>query len=261
MANTTLYADLATLIETRTGSILEATRTQRGYSSDYTGIIRTGTGHVFVKAVRDPGRYVSSVEREAAINSAVLHIAPELLWQARGQGWFVLGFQYVEGRHASFSPGSPDLPAVLRAVDIIGRTPLPDVAGDWRENRYDRYTDHPELFGGDVLLHTDINPDNLLVRDDGEVTVVDWSWPTHGAAWMDLATLVVQLISAGHSPAGAEDWASRCSAWRRANTAAVDAFAVATVRMYERFEERDPAPWRKAMTSAARAWAGHREQD
>ena len=37
----------------------------------------------------------------------------------------------------------------------------------------------------------------------------------------------------------------------------VDAFAAATVRMYQRFEQRDPAPWRKAMTAAASGWAEH----
>jgi hypothetical protein len=40
--------------------------------------------------------------------------------------------------------------------------------------------------------------------------------------------------------------------------AALDAFAAAVVRMYRRFEERDPQPWRKAMTAAATGWAAHR---
>jgi hypothetical protein len=37
---------------------------------------------VFVKAVRDPGRLASSLEREAVINPAVQHVSPALRWQA-----------------------------------------------------------------------------------------------------------------------------------------------------------------------------------
>jgi hypothetical protein len=190
----------------------------------------------------------------------VRHIAPALLWQARGHGWFALAFQYAPGAHASFAPASPDLPAVARAVERISSITVPPVARDWRESRYDRYAGDGAagLLSGGALLHGDINPDNLLVGPDGAVTVVDWSWPTRGAAFIDPACLVVQLIAAGHAPAQAEGWAARCIGWREADPAAVDAFAAATVRMYQRFEQLDPAPWRKAMTAAASGWAGHR---
>jgi hypothetical protein len=52
MTHTPLEPDLAALIEPRTGPILEAARTPRGYTSDYTGTIRTASERVFVKAVR-----------------------------------------------------------------------------------------------------------------------------------------------------------------------------------------------------------------
>jgi hypothetical protein len=68
----------------------------------------------------------------------------------------------------------------------------------------------------------------------------------------------VQLVFAGHTPAGTEEWAQRCTAWRSADPAEINAFAVATVRMYEYFEKRDPAPWRKAVSGAAVAWAAYR---
>jgi hypothetical protein len=259
MTNAPLDPGLSALIEARTGPVLEAERSPRGYTSDYTGTVRTPSGRVFVKAARDPGRIVSSLEREAAVNHAVQHIAAPLLWQARGDGWLALAFQHVTATHASFAPGSPDLPAVTRAIDRISQIPLPPVAEDWRENRYDRYADGTKaLLTGGTLLHGDINPDNLLVTADGEVTIVDWSWPTHGAALIDPACLAVQLIAAGHAPAQAEGWAARCTAWQQADPAAIDAFAAATVRMYQRFEQLDPEPWRKAMTTAATTWADHR---
>jgi hypothetical protein len=257
----TLEPGLAALIEQHTGPILEAARTPRGHTSDYTGTIRAASGSVFVKAGRDPGRLVSSLEREAAINPAIAHITPALHWQERGHGWHALGFHHATGRHASFEPGSPDLPAVTRAIERITATPLPAAARDWRENRYDRYANGTAaLLAGRTLLHGDINPDNLLLTPDADVTIVDWSWPTHGAAFIDPACLAVQLIAAGHTPAQAESWAARCTGWREADPAAVDAFAAATVRMYQRFEQLDPEPWRKAMTAAATSWAEHRGQ-
>jgi len=259
MTNAPLDPGLSALIEARTGPVLEAERSPRGYTSDYTGTVRTPSGRVFVKAARDPGRLTSSLEREAAINPAVQHIAPPLLWQARGNGWHALAFQHVAGTHASFAPGSPDLPAVTRAIDRISAFPLPTVARDWRENRYDRYANGTApLLAGETLLHGDINPDNLLVGPGGEITIVDWSWPTYGAALIDPACLAIQLIAAGQTPAEAEQWAGRCSAWQQASPAAIDAFTNAAVRMYQRFEQLDPEPWRKAMTTAATTWADHR---
>jgi hypothetical protein len=259
MAHTALDADLSALIEPHTGTVLEAARSARGFTSDYTGIIRGDGGRMFVKAVRDPGRHVTSLEREAAVNPAVRDLAPALLWQARGHGWLALGFEVAPGRHASFAPGSPDLPAVTGALDRISRIPLPGAARDWRESRYDRYADGTaELLSGATLLHGDINPDNLLIDPAGEATVVDWAWPAHGAAFIDPACLAVQLVAAGHAPAEAEGWAARCTAWREADPAAVNAFAAAMVRMYQRFEQLSPEPWRKAMTTAAADWAAHR---
>lgn len=258
----TLNAELAALIEPHTGPVTEAVRTQRGFSSDYTVIIRGNAGDVFVKAVRADSRQASSIEREAAVNPFVRDVSPGLLWQARNDHWLALGFEYIPGtRHASFKPGSPDLEAAAHVLNRIGKIPLPDVALGWQETRYDRYADDgtAELFRGNALLHTDINPDNLLIGPSGDVTaVVDWAWPARGAAWMDAACMIVQLISAGHGAAEAEEWAGHCSAWTDADPSALDAFAVALVHMYRRFAEMDPAPWRTAMTEAAEAWAQRR---
>jgi hypothetical protein len=261
MTDTAPAKDLAALITAHTGPILEAARTERGYMSDYTGIIDASKGRVFVKAARDPGRNSSALEREAAINPAVQQMSPAMLWQERGRGWLVLAFEYVPvDHHASFKPGSPDLHAVVDVLNSLSGLTLPDAAKDWPETRYDRYAGDgtAELLAGSALLHGDINPDNILIGPHGSVTLVDWAWPTHGAAFIDPACLVIQLISAGHTPAEAEAWASGCAAWRAADPAALDTFAVAVVRMYQRFEQRDPQPWRKAMTIAATDWAAHR---
>lgn len=253
---------LAALIEPHTGPIVHESRAERGFTSDYTGTVEGEKGKVFVKAVRAAGRLASSLEREEAINPHVREFSPPLLWASRDDSWHALGFEHVAARHASFKPGSADLPAVVDVLDRISRTPLPEIARPWTETRYDKHA--PEgtagLLKGQGLLHGDINPDNILIGDSGKAQVVDWSWPTHGEDSIDFGCLVLQMIAAGWTPGDAERLIEEadCAAWRLAKPEALDAFAAACASMYRWFEETDPAPWRKAMTQAAAAWLRHR---
>lgn len=257
MTDTALDPGLAAAIELRTGPILE-TRPTRGFSSDYTGVIRTGDGDVFVKAVKETSRHVEALEREAAINPSVLHVSPELLWQAQGHGWRALGFEAVKGETANFKPDSDDLRDVVHAIELIGQTKVPEIAQGWAEHRWDRYTAKPGLFAGDTLLHTDVNPGNFLMESDN-AAVVDWAWPGVGAGFIDAGCLVVQLIAAGWAPGDAEDWAAGCTGWQTANPAALDEFAAAQLTMHQRFEVRKPDElWLKEMTQAAWKWNAYR---
>jgi hypothetical protein len=246
-----------TLIAPNTGAISVVHHAERGYSSDVTAIVECAAGPVFLKAVREPSPHASSLAREAQINPYVRSVSPALRWRLQDRRWIVLAFDVISGAYADFAPGSPDLPAVVDAINAIGAIDCPDVARDWPETRWDRFTDKSALFAGDALLYTDINPDNLIVSSSG-VSVVDWSWPTRGAGFIDPACLVVQLIAAGHTAGEAEEWAQRCTAWQSADPEALSAFATATVHMYQHFENRDPSPWRKAMTEATATWASHR---
>ena len=245
------------LIAPHTGAIGAVRHAERGYSSDVTAIVECAAGLVFVKAVREPSPHASSLAREAEINPYVRSVSPALRWSLHQHGWIVLAFDVISGSYADFRPGSADLPAVVEALDAIGAIDCPDIAMTWRERRWDRFTDQVTMLSGDALLYTDINPDNLIMTSSG-VSVVDWSWPTRGAAFIDPACLVVQLIAAGHTPIEAEQWAQHCAAWQSADPRAVNAFATATVRMYQHFENRDPSPWRQAMTQAVTAWTAHR---
>jgi Ser/Thr protein kinase RdoA (MazF antagonist) len=54
-------------------------------------------------------------------------------------------------------------------------------------------------FAGDQLVHTDIRADNLLLRPDGSVVIVDWPWATRGPAWLDRLLLLVNIaLFGGH---------------------------------------------------------------
>jgi hypothetical protein len=257
MGNRDPGAEFWALIEPYTGKVGKVRHAERGYNSDVTAIVECNAGPVFLKAVREPSPHASSLAREAEINPYVRSVSPALRWRLSEKDWIILAFEVATGNYADFTPGSPDLRAVVGAVNAIGAIDCPDLARDWRETRWDRFTDRASMFQGDALLYTDINPDNLLVTDCG-VSVVDWSWPTRGAGFIDPACLVVQLIAAGHTPDEAEQWAQHCTAWQSANPEAIDVFAGATVRMYQHFENRDPAPWRTAMTRAVTTWAVHR---
>ena len=247
-------------IQPHTGPVTAIRRTTHGTNSDLTAVVECEKGPFFVKAVRDrPGGRRDSLLRERQIAPALTHLSPRLLWDVEADGWLVLGYQAVDARHADLAPGSPDLPLVVDTVARIGRVPLPSYARPWTETRWDRFTPDPGLFRGDALLHTDLNPHNLLVAGP-RVWAVDWAWPTRGAAFIDPALLVVQLIAAGHTPASAEQWASRTPAWRTADRRAVTAFGAANLRMHRTFAQRKPqAEWLEAMVEACRSWTVHRE--
>ncbi|WP_171162013.1 protein kinase [Streptomyces sp. I05A-00742] len=252
------------LILPYTGNVTHVRLPARGFGSDFSAVIDSEKGRFFVKAMfNNPGGRKDSILRERAINPYVQPLSPRLLWSVDGDdaGWIILGFEAVEERGLDFEPGSPDLPI---AVDLLNRAAsleLPDVARDWREDRWDAYVssdDELALLRGDALLHTDINPSNLTVGEAGS-WMIDWSWPTCGPGFIDPACFVVQLISAGHSPESAEGWAARCTAWTNADPHAIDAFAVADLRMHRAIADRHPGEaWRRAMEVAARSWVDHR---
>lgn len=248
------------LISPHTGQVHDMRRTTKGSMSDLTAILEAESGRFFVKAVRNrPGGRRDSLVREGLINAFVSAITPKLRWEAEDDEWCVLGFEHVDGLHADFSPGSRDLPAVVALLNGIANLRTPEVALKWPETRWERFASPEEatLLRGEALLHTDIQPNNFLLGEDGS-WLVDWAWPTTGAGLIDPACLAVQLIATGHTPTSAESWASRCVAWQKADPAAIDAFAAANLRMLRSFAERFPAKWRKAMAQAAQVWADHR---
>jgi hypothetical protein len=56
-------------------------------------------------------------------------------------------------------------------------------------------------------VHTDVRADNLLVRPDGVVTVVDWPWACREPAWLDALLLLVNVrLFSGHDVRAQLTW-------------------------------------------------------
>jgi Ser/Thr protein kinase RdoA (MazF antagonist) len=224
---------------------------------------------------------------EADVNPLLPRVAPRLLWRAEAEGWLLLGFEHVAGRHIDLAPGSPDLPmladaAVLLADELVDSPTSAPPLGDqwarlaaWRRLAKDTPRDLDEwaranldhlvacetsaidLVRGDSLVHTDLHSLNILVSHS-RVRVVDWAWSRKGAPSVDVAFLIIRLIAAGHTAAAAEQWANTMPLWRLVPAATQTAFAVAIWGMWEFLERDKPMPHRGQLTEAARSWSRHR---
>lgn len=252
---------LRRVIESQTGPVRAAISAAEGRNSELAASLDTAKGRVFVKGLRSDHPRVWTQAREAMVNPYIRHVGPRLLWHVETEGWNVLGFEHVPGRHADYAPGSPDLPKVTEALRRLGATNWPDLPLKRSEERWAGYVDDPEalhLLRGDTLLHTDYSPLNVLIAGDA-VRIVDWAWPTRGAAWIDPACLVLRLMAAGHRPADAQTWASRVPAWADAPREAVDTFVLISLRMWDEIATDDPQPWKQRMKAMVLEWAAFRQ--
>jgi hypothetical protein len=193
---------------------------------------------------------------EAMINPYVARASPRLRWHINADGWDVLVFEYVDGRHADYAPGSDDIPKVVEVVRLLGQVQCLDLPLKRAEQRWAPYTDDISVLRGDTLLHTDLNPLNVLIN--GTAKIIDWAWPTRRAAWIEPACFVLRLMAAGHTPEDAEAWAQRTSSWCSALAKDIDAFAAASVRAWVEIAQADPQPWKKRLAAVAEKWQRYR---
>jgi hypothetical protein len=258
----TLPEETRAAIEDRTGPIRTVRTVSGGRNSPLAVVVHAEVGRVFVKGIRGDHRMVITQHREAELGPHVRPVAPAVLWHLPDAGgWNVLGFEYVEGRHADYAPGSPDLPVVVDVMTRVGeiRAPETTLVRDARRS-FASYVDNAELLGGDTLLHTDYNPENVLITAKGTAQLVDWAWPCRGAAWIDPCVLIVRLIAAGHTPEQAEGCVARVPAWQTAPAEGVEAFAAGNVRLWSEVAENDPQLWKHDMAKAASMWCDFRDQ-
>ncbi|MFG2002285.1 phosphotransferase [Spirillospora sp. NPDC048911] len=250
-------------VQDHIGPVIKAEPSPEGRRSALAATVHTRAGQrLFLKgAPIDNARSVGDLDREAAIAPYVTAIAPELVCDVTAAGWRLLAFDYVEGRRANYAPGSPDLPAVVEAVTALDTLSCPDeVPLKWFDARWSTYAADPRqlaVLAGTAVLHTDLNPGNLLVGPQ-TVTVVDWAMASRGAAFVNPADLVLNLIACGHAPAEAEAVVHEVAAWRDAEPEAVDHYArtvaVAWLQAFWSYTH----PWARAVVRAAQHWALYR---
>lgn len=246
-------------IADRTGQIQTVRMVSAGANSPLAAVLEAEHGPVFVKGMPADSRGVASQAREAAVAPHVAGVAPQLLWHLPdAAGWDVLGFEFVDGRHADYTPGSPDVAATVELLTRIGEIEYPadaparDVRAAFAAHIDDQTA--TDLLAGSQLLHIDFNPENVLIGPDG-ARMVDWAWPCRGAAWINSCVLIVRLIAAGHAPEAAEVCVAEVPAWRSAPPDGVGVFAAASASLWSEIAEQDPQPWKQDMAVAAQAWA------
>lgn len=252
------WEEVRPLVEEQTGRVITATAVHEGFNSHIAVILDTERGTYFIKGIRRDHPRAWTQERERTVNPAVRHISPYLKWAIEDAEWNLLGFEYIAGRSADYSPGSVDLPRVMRTMLQLQRIPCPDIEMKRAEDRWADYTEMPDLLGGKSLLHTDWHPTNILLNET-RAYLVDWAWPTRGAAWIDPACWAVWLIASGHRPGGAEAWAARIPSWSSAPAGAITEFTRIQAAMWAGIADNSPDDWIADLAHAAEMWAKYRE--
>jgi aminoglycoside phosphotransferase (APT) family kinase protein len=111
------------------------------------------------------------------------------------------------------------------------------------------------LHTGNTLAHCDIRADNMLVRPDGGVIIVDWPWAAVAPQWFDRVLLATNVVVHGGDPERVIDGIDR-----RIVTDAFAGFAgmfrdvgrlppppgIPTVRAFQRWQADALLPWLKA---------------
>jgi hypothetical protein len=230
-----LPVELRTAAEARTGKVLTAERAEEGLNCSVALVLNTAyDGRLFFKGVRqadEPG--MAALRCEERINPTVGGISPTTRYRFDAGGWSALAFVYINGRHADLGPGSKDLDAVACALKRMHDLRIPGFRIPHIADRLREFCEPGEVeaLKGNHLLHTDTNPHNIMIGDNGgDAYVVDWAMPAIGPAWVDPAYTAVRLMECGQPPDEALTWLGRFPSWQRASESAVKAFVTASCR-------------------------------
>lgn len=224
----TRWEDLPVLVREavveQVGKVFSVAPAPCGAGAQIVATLHTAAGPIFLKGVRLDGPRAEVRRIEYRVQPYLPQVAPRLLWHAEAAGWLLLAFEHVDGRHADLSLGSPDLPAIAELLTALSVVRCPGLPVLPVERRWAPFADGADLrlLRGDTLVHMDLTAENILIGD--RVRVVDWAWPTLGAAWLDTAAMVVRLIQAGHTPAQAERWAQQVPVWHHAKDQALSIY-------------------------------------
>lgn len=258
----------------------------QGQNCNVALVLRSSQGDIFLKGVRGISRQMRWLRNEAAAGELAPGLAPAgrlSLDIDADDRWFVVGFDFIDGRPADLSPGSADLEVVGATVTRLGALTggaVPPLRERWSVSDWwtklaveapeqvagrdiGRLTDRSRaaatLVDGDALLHTDLHEHQFMITPDGSsAQVIDWGRPASGAPWVDTAFLVVRLIAAGHDPGDAETWAESVPWWSSRSDEAGTAFACYVAGLWSYRAATTPFPGSDRLGAAARTYAGYR---
>lgn len=219
------------------GRVVEAVSQTGGFSPGTADRVVTADGRrAFVKAVTPAlnERSAELARRETRVTSALPgHVpAPRVLGSFDDGDWVVLVLEDIEGAQPRTPWAETEIDAAVTALaqlaDALTPAPLPVPAvtdivaegfGGWRRLAADPPADLdpwaagrlPDLIaaseralaaasGGDTLAHCDIRADNMLVRPDGRVVIVDWPWASTAPIWFDRVLLALNVTVHGGDP-------------------------------------------------------------
>jgi hypothetical protein len=217
----TLWADLPAAVRAavtaHTGPVTAARDVPYGYNCQTAAVLTTSVLKVFVKG---NSAHSDDHGREVAVAPHTAGVGPQVRWRTEADGWDLIAFDAVPGRHADLGPGSPDLLAVAEVLARSSMLAAPGRLSAWADQWADVTTpDERALLSGSQLVHGDINPHNLLVNS--RAWLVDWAMPSRGPGWADTAEAAVRLMEDGHTARDACDWAGTVPAWDAADPDAV----------------------------------------
>jgi len=233
---TALPEQIRKRIETVIGGTVVRTVSQRGGFSPGTAdrVVTDRGRRAFVKAVSATlnTRSVELARAEAKVTARMPPSAPvPRLIEALDDGeWVVLIHEDVEGRHPRTPWVEDEIRAAAQALQELAAavtpaplTSVPQAAahlaspfGGWARLAADPPADLDRWVGahldvlcaaadrglaavatGSTLAHCDVRADNLLVRRDGSVVVVDWPYGCVGPGWLDTVLLTMNVLAHG----------------------------------------------------------------
>jgi aminoglycoside phosphotransferase (APT) family kinase protein len=223
------------------GQVVAAVSQPGGFSPGTADRVRTESGRrAFVKAVSPAVNERSAVlaRQEMRVTAALPAGAPvpAMLGGFDTGDWVVLVLEDIDGAEPRTPWVAPEADAAVTALrelaaaltpapladlptaaeqftdefagwDKLAAAPPADldpwVAGNLPRLRQAAARGLAALRDGETLTHCDIRADNLLVRPDGSVIVVDWPWAATGPDWLDRLLLGLHIVIVGGDPSGA----------------------------------------------------------
>ncbi|WP_194820982.1 phosphotransferase [Micromonospora sp. S-DT3-3-22] len=237
----------------RVGGIVGVYPAPCGDHAEIASTVIGSTGTVFVKAASS-GPGVRSLRYELAVTKAIDRYPPAVFWDFESDGWLVVGAEHLDGSHPDLSPGSPDLDTLAETLEGLQETAAPDMRLFGPAGRLSFA--HPAM-DGDALVHSDLNPANLILTPQG-LRIVDWAYATKAAPWVELALLTQWLIGNGHTPAQAEDWLSQFPTWSGTDPEVLDDFAARNAAKWANKSRQSTESWVHDLALWTYEWAAYR---